>query len=78
MRRTLSEDLIWAECLKNNPNFEMFSMLRQMHHNNFPQGMETRSVHSNSPERDLDNSFEQIQLEEWRTDDDQQSNQEVK
>ena len=60
LRRTLSEDLMWAECLKN-PNYEMFRALRQMKQGNFPQGMETRSVHSNSPERDHDTSFDELE-----------------
>ena len=46
LRSTLSEDLVWADCLKNNPNFELFRCLRSSH----PDGMETRSQAS-TPER---------------------------
>ena len=55
----------------------MFSMLRSMHHNNFPQGMETRSVHSTSPERDQSASFGQLQMDDslWQLQDESEPKQ---
>lgn len=48
-----------------------------MHHNNFPQGMETRSVHSTSPERDQSASFGQLQMDDslWQLQDESEPKQ---
>ena len=59
LRRTLSEDLMWADCLKNDPSFEMFRCLGSTSHNKFPDGMETRSQAS-TPERKRRESLNEL------------------
>ena len=56
LRKTLSEDLVWADCLKNDPSFEMFRCISSNNNINYPEGMETRSQAS-TPERKRNTSM---------------------
>lgn len=60
LRITLSEDLVWADCLKNDPSFEMFKFLSSNNNFNFPEGMETRSQAS-TPERKREISMDELE-----------------
>ena len=59
LRRTLSEDLKWADCIKNDPNFrELQSIGKTSRRQQFPLGMESRSLRS-TPERRHQETYDQ-------------------